>query len=127
MIGPFARIRGGSRIGEEVTIGNFVEVVRSTIGDGTQVKHLSYIGDAEIGSWVNVGAGSITANYDGKAKRRTVIKDRAQIGSGTVLIAPVTVGRRAVTGAGAVVTKGTYVADGAVVAGLPARPLNSRK
>ncbi|HTL71150.1 MAG TPA: UDP-N-acetylglucosamine diphosphorylase/glucosamine-1-phosphate N-acetyltransferase, partial [Candidatus Eisenbacteria bacterium] len=97
-----------------------------SIGKRSQVKHLSYLGDAEVGESVNVGAGTITANFDGKKKHRTVIRDGARIGSGTVLIAPVTVGRRAVTGAGAVVTKGRNVPDGAIVAGVPASPLGKR-
>jgi len=122
-IGPFARIRGGSRIGDQVVIGNFVEVVRSVVGNKTFIKHLSYIGDAEIGSGVNIGAGTITANFDGKKKHKTVIKDKAQIGSGTILVAPVTVGRAAKTGAGAVVPKGKNVPDRTVVVGVPARQL----
>ena len=106
LIGPFARIRGGSKIGDRAVIGNFVEIVRSKVGRLTQIKHLSYIGDAEIGERVNIGAGTITANYDGKNKHRTVIRDRAEIGSGTVFVAPVTVGRGAKTGAGAVADHG---------------------
>ncbi len=124
VIGPYARVRGKSRIGRHTTLGNFVEVVRSEIGDHTQVKHLSYLGDAKVGSYVNIGAGTITANYDGKNKHLTVIKDRARIGSGTVLVAPVTVGRQAVTGAGAVVTKNKDVPDRGIVVGVPARILN---
>ena len=126
VIGPFARIRGASRIGSESVIGNFVEIVRSKIGRGTQVKHLSYLGDAEIGDFVNVGAGTITANFDGKKKHKTVIRDRAQIGSGTILVAPVTVGRAAKTGAGAVVTKGTRIKDKGVFVGVPARELKRK-
>jgi bifunctional UDP-N-acetylglucosamine pyrophosphorylase/glucosamine-1-phosphate N-acetyltransferase len=122
-IGPFARIRGKSRIGDRVIVGNFVEIVRSVIGNGTSVKHLSYVGDSVIGKDVNIGAGTITANYDGRAKHRTTVKDGASIGSGTVLVAPVTVGKRAVTGAGSVVTKRQNVRDGQTVAGVPARPL----
>ena len=122
-IGPFARIRGGSMIGDGSVIGNFVEVVRSKIGKKTQVKHLSYLGDAEVGSFVNIGAGTITANYDGRAKHKTVIRDRAQIGSGTILVAPVTIGKSAKTGAGSVVTKGKHVRAGGVVVGVPAREL----
>ena len=102
-------------------VGNFVEIVRSKIGNNTQIKHLSYIGDAEVGSFVNIGAGTITANYDGKKKHKTVIKDRAQIGSGTILIAPVTVGRGSKTGAGAVVTKGTKIPAEKLVVGVPAK------
>ncbi len=123
-IGPFARIRGASRIEDGAVIGNFVEIVRSRIGRGTQVKHLSYIGDAEIGAGVNVGAGTITANYDGKKKHKTVIKDKAQIGSGTVLVAPVIIGRSAKTGAGSVVTKGKNVPDRGIVVGVPAKRLS---
>lgn len=122
-IGPFARIRGASSIGSQSVIGNFVEVVRSQIGQSTQVKHLSYLGDARVGDFVNIGAGTVTANYDGKEKHLTVIRDKAQIGSGTILVAPVTVGRGAKTGAGAVVTKGTRVQDGKIYVGVPAREL----
>ncbi len=122
-LGPFARIRGKSVIGSHAIIGNFVELVRSRVGDHTQVKHLSYLGDAVIGSRVNIGAGTITANYDGRQKHRTVIKDGARIGSGTVLVAPVTVGRSAVTGAGSVLTKNKNVPDRGVVVGVPARIL----
>jgi len=127
VIGPFAHIRGGSRIGDRTVIGNFVEVVRSTVGCDTQIKHLSYIGDARIGDGVNIGAGTITANYDGKKKHQTVIRDRAQIGSGTIFVAPVTVGRGARTGAGAVVTKGTKIRDQRVYVGVPAKELERRK
>lgn len=122
-IGPFARIRGGSSVGDGSVIGNFVELVRSKIGKKTQVKHLSYIGDAEVGNSVNIGAGTITANYDGKKKHKTIIRDGAQIGSGTVLVAPVTVGRGAKTGAGAVVTKGKSIPAGKTFVGVPAKEL----
>lgn len=127
VIGPFARIRGASRIGSESMIGNFVEIVRSKIGRNSQVKHLSYLGDAEVGDFVNIGAGTITANFDGKSKHKTMIHDRAQIGSGTILVAPVTVGRGAKTGAGAVVTKGTRVKNGSVYVGVPARELKKKE
>ncbi len=122
-IGPFARLRGASRVADRVTIGNFVEIVRSRVGSGTQIKHLSYIGDAEIGEDVNIGAGTITANFDGKKKHKTVIRKGAQIGSGTILVAPITVGERAKTGAGAVVTRGRNVPAGKIVVGVPARAL----
>ncbi len=125
-IGPFARIRGGSKIGDGCTVGNFVEVVRSKVGAKSLIKHLSYVGDAEIGSAVNIGAGTITANFDGKKKHKTVIGDKAQIGSGTVLVAPVTVGRGARTGAGSVVTARKNVPAGAVVAGVPAKILKGK-
>ena len=126
-VGPFAHIRGGSRVGDGCTIGNFVELVRSTIGPKTLIKHLSYIGDAQVGSFVNIGAGTITANFDGKKKHKTIIRDKAQLGSGTVLVAPVTVGRGAKTGAGAVVTKGKNIPDHAVVVGVPARKLKGHQ
>lgn len=127
VIGPFTRLRGATVVGDGAVIGNFVEIVRCKIGRKTQVKHLSYLGDAEVGESVNIGAGTITANYDGKKKHHTVIKDRAQIGSGTVLIAPVVIGRGARTGAGSIVTKGKNVPDGRVVVGVPARVLSKRK
>jgi len=125
LIGPFARIRSGAELADGVEIGNFVELTRSDIGRGTKIKHHSYIGDSLIGKGVNIGAGTITANYDGKNKNKTVIKDGAFIGSGTIFVAPVTVGKKAVTGAGSVLTKGTKVAEGSVVAGVPARALKS--
>jgi bifunctional UDP-N-acetylglucosamine pyrophosphorylase/glucosamine-1-phosphate N-acetyltransferase len=121
-IGPFARIRAGVTLGNEVTVGNFVEVVRSTVGDRTLVKHLTYLGDTTVGADTNVGAGTITANFDGKNKHRTVIGRKVKVGSGTVFVAPVTVGDGAVTGAGAVVTRGTRVKSGETVVGVPARP-----
>jgi bifunctional UDP-N-acetylglucosamine pyrophosphorylase/glucosamine-1-phosphate N-acetyltransferase len=103
-IGPFNRVRPGSDLGPHSHLGTFTEVVRSTIGAGSQVPHLSYVGDSELGEDVNVGAGSITANWDGEAKHRTVIEAGARLGSDTVLVAPVKVGRKAYTAAGSVVT-----------------------
>ena len=126
-IGPFARIRPGTRLAGEVEIGNFVEITRSDVGSGTKIKHHSYIGDATIGKNVNIGAGTITANYDGKKKNKTIIKDGAFIGCDTVLVAPVTVGKKAVTGAGSVLTKKTVVPDNSVVVGIPARILKRKK
>ena len=106
-IGPFANIRDKVVIGNKVRIGNFVEVKKSTIGNNTNAAHLSYIGDAELGNEVNIGAGTITANYDSllKIKSKTVIKDKAKIGSNTVLVAPVTVNESGFVAAGTVVTK----------------------
>jgi bifunctional UDP-N-acetylglucosamine pyrophosphorylase/glucosamine-1-phosphate N-acetyltransferase len=104
-VGPMGFLRPGTRLEARAKTGAFVEVKNSSIGEGSKVPHLSYIGDAEIGSDVNVGAGSITCNYDGRSKRRTVIGDGAFIGSDTMLVAPVTVGERAVTGAGSAITK----------------------
>ena len=104
-IGPFSSIRPDCIIGADTRIGTSVEIKASRIGDRSKVPHLSYIGDAMIGKGVNVGAGTITVNYDGYAKHRTVIGDDVRIGSDTMLIAPVRIGRRAVTGAGSVITK----------------------
>jgi len=111
-IGPFARIRPDSTIHEGVRVGNFVEVKRSKIGRSTKVSHLSYIGDAKIGERVNIGAGTITCNYDGHSKHETVIDDDVFIGSDTMLVAPVKIGRGATTGAGSTITKN--VEDGAL-------------
>lgn len=105
IIGPFARIRPGTVLKEAVHIGNFVEVKNSHIDNHSKVNHLSYIGDAEIGARVNVGAGTITCNYDGANKHKTIIEDDVHIGSDTQLIAPVTVGKGATIAAGATVTK----------------------
>jgi bifunctional UDP-N-acetylglucosamine pyrophosphorylase/glucosamine-1-phosphate N-acetyltransferase len=104
-IGPYARFRPGVRIAEEVHIGNFVEVKASEIGAGSKANHLSYIGDTEIGRKVNVGAGTITCNYDGANKHRTIIEDDVFIGSDTQLVAPVRVGRGATLGAGTTLTE----------------------
>ncbi|MBU1127698.1 MAG: NTP transferase domain-containing protein [Candidatus Omnitrophica bacterium] len=120
-IGPFARIRPGSTISGNVEIGNFVEISRTTIGEGSRVKHHTYLGDAILGRKVNIGAGTITANYDGKQKHRTVIKDEAFIGVGAKLVAPIEIGKGARVGAGSVVTRDKNVPDGATVAGVPAR------
>jgi bifunctional UDP-N-acetylglucosamine pyrophosphorylase/glucosamine-1-phosphate N-acetyltransferase len=104
-IGPFARLRPGAELAAGVKVGNFVEVKKSRIGDGSKVNHLTYIGDAEIGTGVNVGAGTITCNYDGANKHRTTIGDGAFIGSGVNLVAPVEVGAGATIGAGSTITK----------------------
>jgi len=104
-IGPSAHIRPGSIIGDNVKIGNYVEVKNSVIGNSTAVSHLSYIGDAELGRHVNIGAGTITANYDGKNKHRTIIGDNAYVGSNTVFVAPVKIGKNTVIGAGSVITE----------------------
>ena len=104
-IGPFARLRPGAELAEDVHVGNFVEIKKSTIAAHSKANHLAYIGDATIGSRVNVGAGTITCNYDGVNKHRTVIEDDAFIGSDTQLVAPVTVGRGATLGAGTTLTK----------------------
>jgi bifunctional UDP-N-acetylglucosamine pyrophosphorylase/glucosamine-1-phosphate N-acetyltransferase len=118
-IGPFAHISDGARIDDGAAVGNFVEVKRSHLGTGVKAKHLAYIGDAEIARSVNIGAGTVFCNYDGRAKHRTHVGAGAFIGSGTMLVAPLTVGDGATTGAGSVVTRD--VAAGATVVGVPAR------
>jgi len=104
-IGPFARLRPGTVLADGVDIGNFVEIKNATLGIGSKANHLSYLGDAQIGSRVNVGAGTITCNYDGVNKSTTTISDGAFIGSNTALVAPVTIGKDATIGAGSVITK----------------------
>lgn len=126
-IGPFARIRPGVDIGDGVEIGNFVELVRTRVGDDTKIKHHTYMGDAMVGKGVNVGAGTITANFDGKGKFRTVIDDGAFIGVGAILIAPVRIGEKAIVGAGCVVPKNHDVPKGATVVGVPARILKTKR
>ena len=126
-VGPYAYLRPGARLAKNAKVGTFVEVKASDIGEGSKVPHLSYVGDTIIGRDVNVGAATVTVNYDPetKIKGKTVIGDGAKIGSDTMLIAPVKVGKRAVTGAGSVVTKD--VPAETVVVGNPARPLRKRK
>ena len=104
-IGPYARLRPGSILSEGVKVGNFVEVKKSKIGKYSKVNHLSYVGDATIGKKVNVGAGTITCNFDGVKKSKTVIKDKVFIGSNTSLIAPITIEEQSVVGAGSVITR----------------------
>ena len=104
-IGPFTRLRPGAELAERVKVGNFVEIKKSTVADGSKVNHLTYIGDTTIGKGVNVGAGTITCNYDGANKHRTVIGDGAFIGSGVELVAPVKVGKGATIGAGATISQ----------------------
>ena len=107
LVGPFARIRPGADLGPEVHIGNFVEVKNSTLARGAKANHLAYLGDSTVGERVNYGAGAITANYDGANKHRTVIEDDVHIGSNSVLVAPVTIGRGGTVGSGSVITKDT--------------------
>ncbi|MCV3272498.1 bifunctional UDP-N-acetylglucosamine diphosphorylase/glucosamine-1-phosphate N-acetyltransferase GlmU [Roseobacter sinensis] len=104
IVGPYARLRPGAELSEDTRIGNFVEVKNAQIGEGTKVNHLSYIGDATLGARTNIGAGTITCNYDGVMKHRTEIGDEVFIGSNTMLVAPVTIGDRAMTGSGSVIT-----------------------
>jgi bifunctional UDP-N-acetylglucosamine pyrophosphorylase/glucosamine-1-phosphate N-acetyltransferase len=104
-IGPFARIRPGTRLADRTKVGNFVELKKAQVAEGAKINHLSYVGDAEVGSRANIGAGTITCNYDGFGKYRTVIGAGAFIGSNTALVAPVTIGEGAVVGAGSVITQ----------------------
>jgi bifunctional UDP-N-acetylglucosamine pyrophosphorylase/glucosamine-1-phosphate N-acetyltransferase len=122
-IGPFTHLRDGTVLEDGVTLGAFVEVSRSHIETGTVARHLAYLGNAEVGRNVNVGATAITANFDGRTKGTTTIGDNTMIGSGAILIAPLNVGAGAVIGANAVVPKGRDVPAGAVVAGVPAQTL----
>ncbi len=104
-VGPFARLRPGAQLEEKAKVGNFVEIKKSTIGAGSKVNHLSYVGDASVGAGANVGAGVVTCNYDGANKHQTIIGDDAFVGTNTSLVAPVSVGKGATTGAGSVITK----------------------
>jgi bifunctional UDP-N-acetylglucosamine pyrophosphorylase/glucosamine-1-phosphate N-acetyltransferase len=117
-VGPFARLRMHAEVGEKAVIGNFVEVKKSKIGKGTKAQHLAYLGDATLGDDVNIGAGTITCNYDGVRKHETIIEDGVRIGSDTMLVAPVRVGRGSKTGAGAVVTRD--VPPDSLAVGVPA-------
>jgi bifunctional UDP-N-acetylglucosamine pyrophosphorylase/glucosamine-1-phosphate N-acetyltransferase len=117
-IGPFARLRAGADIGEKAGIGNFVEVKKSKIGRGTKASHLTYLGDATLGERVNIGAGTVTCNYDGVRKNETIIEDDVKIGSDTMLVAPVRIGRGSMTGAGSVVTRD--VPPDSLAVGVPA-------
>jgi bifunctional UDP-N-acetylglucosamine pyrophosphorylase/glucosamine-1-phosphate N-acetyltransferase len=124
-IGPFARLRSGVTIADEVRVGNFVEMVRTKVGSHVRINHVAYLGDATVEEHVNIGAGTITANYDGTAKHPTHIGKGAFIGSDTVLIAPVNIGQGAITGAGSVVTREHHVPPRGIVVGVPARALNT--
>ncbi len=117
-VGPFAHLRMNAKLEDKAAVGNFVEVKNSHIGPGTKAMHLTYLGDATIGEKTNIGAGTITCNYDGVRKHETIIEDNVKIGSDTMLVAPVRVGSRSVTGAGSVVTKD--VPPDSLVAGVPA-------
>jgi len=118
-IGPFAHLRMGAELLEEAVVGNFVEVKKSRLGRKTKSMHLTYLGDATLGDRVNIGAGTITCNYDGKQKHETHIEDDVKIGSDTMLVAPVRVGHGSVSGAGSVIIKD--VPPDTLVAGVPAQ------
>ncbi|MBX3003196.1 MAG: bifunctional UDP-N-acetylglucosamine diphosphorylase/glucosamine-1-phosphate N-acetyltransferase GlmU, partial [Anaerolineales bacterium] len=124
-IGPFAHLRKGAHLEDHVHMGNFGEIKNSRLAPGVKMGHFSYIGDATIGRNVNIGAGTITANYDGQNKNPTVIEEDVFIGSDTMLVAPLHIGKGARTGAGAVVTKD--VAPNTVVVGIPARAIRKRE
>lgn len=119
LVGPFARLRPGARLGRDVHIGNFVEVKNSTLADGAKANHLAYLGDAEVGERVNYGAGSITANYDGANKHKTVIEADVHVGSNCVLVAPITIGAGGTVGGGSTLTKSTAPGALTVARGKP--------
>ncbi|MSR63635.1 MAG: bifunctional N-acetylglucosamine-1-phosphate uridyltransferase/glucosamine-1-phosphate acetyltransferase [Planctomycetes bacterium] len=126
-VGPFTHLRAGTVLAAGAEVGNFTEAKNAHIGEHTKAKHLSYLGDVTIGHHANIGAGTIVANYDGKQKHRTLIGDRAFVGSGSVLIAPCQVGAGALTGGGAVVTRNSNVPPGEAWVGVPARPMKKKE
>ncbi|MFH1360012.1 MAG: sugar phosphate nucleotidyltransferase [Candidatus Omnitrophota bacterium] len=125
-IGPFCHIRSGVRIADETEVGNFTEVSRAKMGKNCFMKHFSFLGDAIVGDRVNIGAGVVTANFDGKDKNTTRIADDAFIGSDSILIAPLSIGEKAVTGAGSVVTRNQTIPKESIVVGVPARMISRR-
>jgi bifunctional UDP-N-acetylglucosamine pyrophosphorylase/glucosamine-1-phosphate N-acetyltransferase len=122
--GPFAKLRPGTEISDDVHIGSFAELVRTKVGRGSRVPHVSYLGDTDLGEDANIGAGTITANFNGVSKSRTVIGDGSFVGVDTMLVAPVKLGKGSRTGAGSVVTKD--VPDGATAVGVPARVIRRK-
>lgn len=125
-VGPFTHLRAGTVLEDGAEVGNFTECKNATLGKHAKAKHLAYIGDATLGDRVNIGAGTIFANYDGKAKHKSRVGERAFVGSGTVIVAPNTIGAGATTGAGAVVTKDSGIGPGEVWVGVPAHRLGSK-
>ena len=126
-VGPFAHLRAGTVLEDGAEIGNFVEAKKTRMGAGAKAKHLTYLGDATVGAKANIGAGTITANYDGVHKHETKIGARAFIGSGSVIVAPSSVGDDAMTGAGAIVKRGSQIGAGEVWVGVPAKLLKQRE
>jgi bifunctional UDP-N-acetylglucosamine pyrophosphorylase/glucosamine-1-phosphate N-acetyltransferase len=125
-VGPFTHLRSGTVLEDGAEVGNFTEAKNARLGAHSKAKHLSYLGDATIGARVNIGAGTIFANYDGRAKHHTTVEDQSFVGSGTILVAPAHVGRGAVTGAGAVVTRNSHVPPGETWIGVPAKRLDKK-
>ena len=125
-IGPMAHLRPGTRISDGVEIGNFAEVSRTSLGRGVVQKHFSFLGDATVGAGTNIGAGVVTANYDGVNKNKTIIGPQAFIGSDAILVAPNKIGARAMVGAGSVLAKGKNIPAGMVAVGIPARVIKKR-
>ena len=126
-IGPYARIRPGTVLKEGSRVGNFVEVKKSTIGKKSKINHLSYIGDSEVGEDVNIGAGTITCNYDGVKKSKTKIKNNVFIGSNSSLVAPVTINKNSIVGAGSVITKNVKTKSLAITRGIQVEVQNYKK
>ncbi|MBI4981753.1 MAG: NTP transferase domain-containing protein [Candidatus Omnitrophica bacterium] len=126
-VGPFAHLREGTELKDEVLAGNFIEFVRSRIGSKTFLKHFCYIGDTHIGSKANIGAGTVTANFDGQNKNLTEIKDSAFVGCDTIIVAPAKIGKSAVTGAGSVILRHQNIKDGETVAGVPAKIIKRKR
>lgn len=122
-IGPFCHLRDATVVGDNTVVGNFTEIVRTSLGKKTFFKHFGYLGDASVGEEVNIGAGTVIANFDGEKKNHTVIKNKASIGCDTVIVAPAKIGKAVVTGAGSVITKSSNIKDNTVVVGIPAKPL----
>ena len=122
-VGPFARLRPGTVLKSGSRVGNFVEIKKSSVGKNSKVNHLSYIGDTNIGNFVNIGAGTITCNYDGKNKNKSIVEDNVFIGSNSTIISPVVIKSDAIIGAGSVVKKD--ILSGDTVAGKPARSLKN--
>ena len=126
-VGPFTHLRVGTVLEDGAELGNFVETKKAHMGRGSKAKHLTYLGDVKVGESVNIGCGTITANYDGVNKHQTVIGDHAFVGSGTVLVAPTEMGSGSMTGAGAIVRPGTKIGEDEAWVGVPARSLGERK